>query len=500
MADASPQDLAAAGDDLEIALRLPDSRARRTRRELYEQLRTAIRAGRLAPGLRMPASRSLALRLGVSRNTVTSVYELLISEGRLVSRHGSGTFVTPGLEPEARRPAALDMTGRLRSIPLEWGRLGFDATAPRRFLLGLPDLAAFPWELWRKLANRTLRAYARGPGRPPGPQGLPALREGIAGHLSFARGVACAADDIIVTSGAQQAFDLLAKTLVHRPGVVVAVEDPGYPPIRQAFITAGAAIAPTPVDDEGLVIEALPASVEVICVTPSHQFPIGVPMSPARRQDLLAFARRTGAVVIEDDYDGEFRFDGRPLEALQTLDDTGQVIYVGTFSKCLFPDLRLGYLVAPAWAREALLGAKQASGGTSVVNQQTLAAFIAEGQLARHVRRMRRTYDRRRRAMFEEIAAAPEGWLAPFPSAAGLHLSLRLPKGTEEERFLAQAAQFGAAAYALSGFALRPNSQEGVVLGYGALSEGDARIGARALVQAARRYGAGVRRNSDRIG
>ena len=472
------------GPELEVALAIPERGARRTRRDLYEQLRTAIRAGRLAPGLRMPASRALAQRLGVSRNTITAVYELLVSEGFLVTRPGSGAFVAEGPARETRAAPTVDMAGRVRSIPSQWRLTAFDTAARYRFLLGLPDLGAFPWDLWRKIANRTLRAYGRAPGRPASPQGVAALREAIAGHLSFVRGIACRADEIVVTSGAQQAFDLLAKALVHRPGVVVAVEDPGYPPIRAAFAAAGATVVEAPVDEEGIIVEALPAGAQVICVTPSHQFPLGVPMSPRRRQALLAFARRSGAVVIEDDYDGEYRFDSRPLDALQTLDVSGQVIYVGTFSKSLFPDLRLGYVVSPEWAREPLLSARLVTGGPSTIAQQTLAAFIAEGHLVRHVRRMRRIYAERREALLEAACGDPDGAIEAFPSIAGLHLALRLNPKIDDRRLVRAATRLGVGSYALSEFSVHGNRQNGVVLGYGAIAREDARAGARALVQA----------------
>ena len=473
------------GPELEVALLIPEPGARRTRRDLYEQLRTAILAGRLAPGLRMPASRHLAGRLGVSRNTITMVYELLVSEGHLDARPGSGTFVAAGRAREERRRPAVDMAGRIRPIWSAWRPVGSIPPARRCFYVGAPYLAAFPWDLWRKITNRTLHSFSRRPAPNADPRGAPVLRDAIAGHLSFARGVACRAQDIVVTSGAQQAFDLLAKVLIHRPGVVVAVEDPGYPPARSVFAAAGATVVGAAVDDEGIVVEALPPNAEVVCVTPSHQFPLGVPMSPARRQELLAFARRTGAVVVEDDYDGEFRFDGRPLEALQTLDVSGQVVYVGTFSKSLFPDLRLGFVVAPEWALGPLLAAKQASGGGSpLIGQQTLAAFIAEGHLARHVRRMRRIYAGRRQALIEAAGGAPGGWLAPFPSAAGLHLALHLPPEVDAEGFVSIAAELGVGVYPLSQFALDPRRQNGVVLGYGALGEEDVRLGGQALVQA----------------
>ena len=482
---------ASAAAELEVALLLPAPASRRTRRELYEQLKTAIRSGRLAPGLRLPASRALAEQLGVSRNSIIAVYDLLLGEGDIVTRPGSGVFVAGRTGPRSRPPASADMAER---IPAAWRGSGPARPPPlarRHFLMGSPDLGLFPWDLWRRISNRSLRSYSLRPMANIGLAGSPVLREAISSHLSFARGVACGAEDIVVTSGSQQAFDLLAKVLIHRPGVVVAVEDPGYGPARQPFAAAGAQVVGVPVDEEGIVVEALPAGAEVIYVTPSHQFPLGVPMSPGRRRALLDVANRTGAVVIEDDYDGEFRFDGRPLEALQTLDGSGRVIYVGTFSKSLFPDLRLGFVVAPDWIRGPLVSAKLVSDGrSSLVAQTTLAAFIAEGHLARHVRRMRRIYGERRRALLEGVAEAPEGWLTPYPSAAGLHLSLRLPEGADPRALLSAAAELGVGAYPLSQFSLGGVAPAGVALGYGALAEDDVRLGARALAQAATRLAA----------
>ena len=474
--------------ELEIALQLPAAGSRRTRRELYEQLKTAIRSGRLAPGLRMPASRALAGQLGVSRNTVIAVYDLLLSEGDIVTRPGSGAYVAEREAPPVRPPPGEDMAGRIAAPWRDWRLIRPPAPAPRHFTMGSPDLGLFPWELWRRVANRSLHTYSRAPMAHFGVAGAPILREAISGHLSFARGVACEPGDLLVTTGSQQAFDLLAKVLIHRPGVVVAVEDPGYAPARQPFAMAGARVVGVPLDEEGILVEALPPDAEVIYVTPSHQFPLGVPMSPRRRRALLDFAERVGAVVIEDDYDGEFRFDGRPLEALQTLDASGRVIYVGTFSKSLFPDLRVGFLVAPEWIRGPLTGAKLLSDGrTALTAQITLAAFIGEGHLARHVRRMRRIYGERRRALLKGVAAAPAGWLVPYPSAAGLHLSLKLPADIDPKAFLAAAAGLGVGAYPLSQFTQGEARHNGLSLGYGALDEEDVRVGAEALVEAARR-------------
>jgi GntR family transcriptional regulator/MocR family aminotransferase len=444
-------------------------------------------------GLRMPASRHLAERLGVSRNTVTTVYELLVSEGLLVTRPGAGTFVAEGHAPDTKRKPPVGMASRLRPFGPSWRVRAFDRDIRYPFVLGVPDLRAFSWSLWRQIANKTLRTYSRSPAHPP-LEGVLALREAVARHLSFARGIACSAEDIVITAGAQQAFDLLARILVRRPGIIVAVEDPSYPPMRMAFAAAGATVVGTPVDDEGIIVDALPAEAEVVCVTPSHQFPLGVPMSPARRQSLLAYARRTGAVIIEDDYDGEFRFGDRPLEALRTSDTAQQVIYVGTFSKSLFPDLRLGYVVSPEWLQGSLLAAKQISGHPGFLAQQTTAAFFAEGHLARHVRRMRRLYDERRRALLDIVAQAPD-LLSPFPSAAGLHLAFRPAPDLDVNRLVAVAAELGVGAYPVSAFADQNLRENGVVLGYGTLGVEDVRSGGLILLEAAKRVAAGRARN-----
>jgi GntR family transcriptional regulator/MocR family aminotransferase len=277
---------------------------------------------------------------------------------------------------------------------------GYQTQAPVDFRLGRAETRFFPQQIWTRLASRALR-HAK-----PyfGPDGHPALRDAIAGHVSATRAVACGPEQILVTAGAQSAFDLLARLLITPERPVVAMEDPGYPLFRALFAKAGAKIAPVPVDGEGLIVERIPPEASVIYVTPSHQFPTGTPMSLARRQQLLALARRQDAVIIEDDYDSEFRFGGNPLDALKTLDRDDRVFYVATFSKSLFVALRLGFVVAPSWALDPLRAARQLTGLFGApLEQETLAAFIAEGHLARHVRRMKKLYDQRRLALLDAL-------------------------------------------------------------------------------------------------
>ncbi len=301
-------------------------------------------------------------------------------------------------------------------------------------------------------------------------QGRSRLREAISRHVSLARAVSCQPDDIVVTTGAQQAFDLIARILVTPGKTVVAVEDPGYPASRGMFELAGAKIARVPVDDEGIVIEKLPAATRIICVTPSHQYPLGSVMSLQRRAALIEFARKRNAVIVEDDYDGEFRFGGGPVDALQTLDRSGCVFYVGTFSKCLFPEIRLGFVVAPSWARESLISAKLLTDFQSPVHSQdTLAAFIEEGHLASHVRKMRRVYDERRRLLVGKLEKSFAQCLTPLPFPAGLHLTALTKSLAEEERIVRVAAEQEIRLAPLRAFYSGRPSKSGIVFGYGTI-------------------------------
>src|SRR5262245_33219136 len=310
---------------LDLGLDLPSPASRQVGRELHRQLRAAIVGGRLQPGLRLPASRDLAPALGVSRNTVVTAYDLLLSEGYVSARGRGGTLVADCLASRAgveRAPAGPRRDPRLSPawrtpqplIPIS------DREGCRYdFGVGIPDLSAFPFDVWRRLSVRAMRATSRFDIGYDLPEGRAALREAIAGHISFARAIACTPDEIVVTAGAQQAFDLLARILVTPGETTVAVEEPGYPPLHNVLAAAGARIAPVPVDDEGLRVDRIPRDARVICVTPSHQYPLGVRLSLARRKALLELARARSAVVIEDDYDGEFRLEGQPLDALKTL-------------------------------------------------------------------------------------------------------------------------------------------------------------------------------------
>ncbi|MGW6498690.1 MocR-like pyridoxine biosynthesis transcription factor PdxR [Nonomuraea angiospora] len=439
--------------------------------QVYRQLLDAILDGRLRSGERLPPTRELARRLEISRNTVAVAYDRLVADGFLVGRAGAGTFVSG--EPVRGRAAPRGVV-RPRAF---WQ--GIEAPQAMRgarydFRVGMPDPRLFPMETWRRLVARELRVSAAAYSSP---SGYEPLRAAISRHIGISRSVHAGPDDVLITNGAQQALDLIGRVLIE-PGACVAVEEPGYPPARLLFRSLGARVAGVPVDAEGIDVGAIPGAARIVYVTPSHQFPLGTPMSPARRAALLAWAERRRAVVIEDDYDSEFRFGERPLEPLQSLDRAGRVIYVGSFSKTLLPMLRLGFLVAPASLAPALRVAKQLSDWHSdVPAQAALARFIDEGLLSRHIRKATREYAARH-AMIAETLAGDER-LRVVPSSAGLHLCVRLTPGVEVR------AAPDLAVEPLEAYCGESPAQPGVVLGYGGITRGDIPEGLRRLRMAA---------------
>lgn len=424
--------------------------------QVYRQLLDAILDGRLRSGERLPPTRELAGRLEISRNTVALAYDRLVADGFLVGRAGAGTFVSA--EPVRGRAAPKGVV-LPRTV---WRDIGTPPTtphAPYDFRVGMPDPRLFPMESWRRLVARELRAGAAAYGDPAGYE---PLREAISRHIGISRSVHANAGDVLITNGAQQALDLIGRVLIE-PGAVVAVEEPGYPPARLLFRSLGARVAGVPVDAEGIDVQAIPKAARIVYVTPSHQFPLGTPMSLARRAALLTWAERRRAVVIEDDYDSEFRFGDRPLEPLQSLDRAGRVIYVGSFSKTLLPMLRLGFLVAPASLAPALRTARQLSDWHGELpTQAALARFIDEGLLARHIRKATREYAARHAMIANTLQE--DDRLRPVPSTAGLHLCARLAPGVSVRPMP------GVALERLEAYCGETPAQPGLVLGYGAIT------------------------------
>jgi GntR family transcriptional regulator / MocR family aminotransferase len=457
---------------------LPPKDSRALLRALHEQLRAAILDGRLQPGLRLPATRALSAAYGVSRNTAVAAYDLLLSEGYIAARPGSGAYVADVLPQLRKRKTSGGDPANDRRLNAFWREPPVMLPAYMRstvrfdFKLGVTDKRFFPFEIWRRLSARAQRAFADQPLAYAGPTGRPALRDAVAKHVAFARAVGCRAADIVVTAGTQQAFDLLARILVTPGRTVVAIENPGYPSLRTALAAVDARIAAVPVDEEGMIVEKLPTDARVICVTPSHQFPLGAVMSMRRRAALLEFAQARDAVVIEDDYDGEFRYAGRPLDALQTLDRCESVFYVGTFSKSLFPGIRLGFVVSPPWARRALAAVKQcADWHCALLEQDTLAAFISEGHMARHVRKMRQVYSARLRVLLTCLHNDFSRWLEPIPCVAGLHVAAFAKSPMDMDAIAERARELDVGVYSLRAYYFSKPAKPGLVFGYGAIDE-----------------------------
>jgi GntR family transcriptional regulator / MocR family aminotransferase len=471
-------------------------------RQLYERLRAAILAGQLAPGTRLPSTRSLAAELGVSRTTALAAYEQLGDEGYLDGRVGAGTTVAalsepapvppPGPAPSSR-PALSARGAALAGTPWRLRPAGArPGGRPQAFQLGVPALDAFPRQVWARTLTRRARHSLGGLLGYQDPAGYRPLREAIAAYLGMARGVRCTPERVLVVGGAQAGLNLAARLLLD-PGDPVWVEDPGYYGARGALVGAGARQVPVPLDADGLDVDGgqrREPGARLAYVTPSHQFPLGVTMSLPRRLALLAWAERAGAFVLEDDYDSEYRYVGRPLPALQGLDRAGRVIYVGSFSKVLFPALRIGYLVVPDDLVDAFTAA-QRFGEIHVpaLEQAALADFIADGHLGRHVRRMRALYAARGRALVRAVHREAGEALEVRSAHAGLHLVGWLPPGADDRAAAARAAAHGVEAQPLSAHALQPPVRGGLLLGYAAVPEPEIERAAARLAVALRAGG-----------
>ena len=470
-------------------------------RQLYEGLREEVLAGRLRAGTRLPSTRALALDLGVSRNTVMGAFLQLLAEGYLEGRVGSGTYVADSLPDdllraetrEGRRPertrSGRGLSRRGEVLASTRASTARDRGAPRAFRPGVPALDEFPLRVWGRLAGRVWRSPPRGLLGYGDPAGYGPLREEISAYLGAARAVRCTPEQVIVVSGSQQALDLAARVLLD-PGDAAWVEDPGYAGARGALVAAGARLVPVPVDEEGLRVEEgveRAADARLAYVSPSHQYPLGATMSLSRRLELLAWASRSGSWVLEDDYDSEYRYTGRPLEALQGLDAEGRVIYLGTFSKVLSPALRLGYLVVPPDLVDPFTAARElADRHSPSVEQAVLARFISEGHFARHVRRTRVLYAERQAALLEAARRHLPGLLDVRPAEAGMHLVGWLPEGADDREAMRRAAARGVEATALSLYGIEPPPRGGLLLGYAAVGEAEIRTGVRRLAASLR--------------
>jgi len=469
-------------------------------RQIFDQVRGAILNGRLAPGTRLPSTRALGKDLGVARNTVLYAFDHLQAEGYVESRAGSGIYVSLQLPEDLLRahgaarqvPKVLPSNGTV-SHRGELARSVWRATIRRGSYIpfATEPIAAdrFPVEMWARLCARHFRTakprdfgYGELAGYRP-------LRDAIARHLLESRGIRCSGQQVMIVSGSQQALDLTCRVLLD-PGDRVAVEDPCYAGTRAAMLAAGAVVIPISVDAEGIQVEriaALRRPPRLAYVTPSHQYPLGVALSLPRRLSLLDWAARRKAWILEDDYDGEFRYRGRPLLAVQALDQAGRVVYVGTFSRVLLPSLRLGYLVLPPALVDAFVAMRALSDDSPPqMTQAAVAAFLLEGHFARHLRRMRTIYAERRDALLEAAAERLEGLLELQEDEAGLQLIGWLGSDIAEEAAWEHAARYGVDVRPLCRCRIKPGGRPGLMLGFAGFSPGRIRSAVAKLAHALR--------------
>ena len=473
-------------------------------RQAYRALKAAILTGRLAAGERLASTRECARDLGLSRNTVLQAYDQLIAEGYAVTRRGAGTFVAASLPKARRSTSSAAATVRIDADASELSAIGrrlnemiasqrVTWSIPREpvsydFRYGEPAYGDLPLATWARLLGRRARRLStrRLSYQPPG--GAPQLRQALAGYLSRARGVVCSPEQILIVRGSQQSIDLATRLLVDA-GDRVVLEEPHYTGFSFCLSALGAEVTYVPVDEHGLRVEELRgvAAARLACVTPSHQYPAGGVLSLPRRLELLEWARSRRAYVLEDDYDGEFRFEGRPLECLQALDRHGRVLYAGTSSKILFPSLRIGWLVVPP----ALLSTFQAAHaladtGTASLEQLAFADFIAQGHLERHVRRIRMKHAARRRVLLSALEHELGERARVLGVSAGVHVLLRVDElsGRDVSRLRTACRTRGVGVYPAAPFYARPPTRAELLLGYGGLSEEAIREGVRRLREA----------------
>jgi len=443
-------------------------------RQIYLQLRSAILSGTLRPATKLPSTRELAVQLGVSRSAVVAAFEQLLAEGYAAGRKGAGTFIASDLpEPFAAihgrkpRPASVSRTAAFREL----GDF-VDVTAQsdeRPFNLGRTLMDARTVELWRKLSARSLRSFGRHHLGYGDPRGMPELRKSVCEYLRAARAVRCEPERVVITAGTQQALDIIIRVM-QGPDREVWIEDPGYSLTRLALTAAGVTVCPVPVDRHGVdVTEGIRRApkARAVFITPSHQFPKGVALSMARRLELLAWARESGAWIVEDDYASEFRYGGRPLASLQGLDEAERVIYIGTLNKALFPGLRLGYAVVPPSLVQAFVTARYLMDRQpSSLCQAVLTAFMEEGHFAAHIRRMREMYRGQRAALVAALRRRLGDHLTVEPPDQGMHLVAYTRRGLSDVGIERAAREHGVVVRAMSRLYVEAPGQSALMLGF----------------------------------
>ena len=482
---------------MDLAIALDNNTAIPLHQQLYEELRRAILSGRLLPRQRIPSTRSLAKSLGISRTTVTSCYEQLLSEGYLETIVGSGTYVCAQLPDDLLHSTPVESVQKT-VLPIQLSKYAARLADMDTSLMSEPDLQIsfrygrpafdhFPMQTWRKLLSRHCRENSTWLDYATDALGYKPLREAIARYLSRSRAVQCEPEQVIITNGTQQALYLIMRLSIEL-GDAIALEDPGYLSARRIFLSQGAKLLPIRVDESGLVVKDLAKyaneSIKLVYVTPSHQFPTGSILSLPRRLELLAWAQQNSAMIIEDDYDSEYRYGDRPIPALQGLAQTDLVLYIGTFSKVLFPSLRIGYLVLPQSFISLFARAKWLSDRSlPSLEQQVLTDFIEQGHLESHIRKMRSLYDLRRQALVQGLKANFGEKAKILGEKAGLHLMVRLQTHLTDEEIIQRAARVGVGMMSAQPSYLNANCAGEFIFGYSELRQEQIQQGISRLAQ-----------------
>jgi GntR family transcriptional regulator/MocR family aminotransferase len=484
---------------MDLAIALNNNSPKPLHQQVYEQLRQAILNGRLTPGERIPSTRFLAKSLSISRFTVTTSYELLLSEGYLETVTGSGTFVCQQIPDDLINSNPIQNIEKINPLPIKLSQYGNTlvntTNVPRiaepelkiNFRYGTPALKEFPIKIWRRLLSRYCNANLKWLDYSTEPLGYQPLRKAIAHYLTRFRAVNCQSEQILITNGTQQALDLILRLLIS-PGETIAIENPGYLSARIIFETQGSKILPISVDNSGLIVEELAnytqENIRLVYVTPSHQFPTGAILSLPRRLELLNWAQQTGGLIIEDDYDSEFRYGEKPIPALQGLDKSDSVLYIGTFSKVLFPSLRIGYLVLPKSLVTIFTRAKWLNDRhLPILEQQVLAEFIHEGHLERHIRKMRSIYDKRRQVLVEALKTYFKKRAVILGEKAGIHVMVRFKSDLSDEEIIEKAAKVGVSLMSANPYYLTNHPKGEFIFGYGELTETQLTEGIRRLAE-----------------
>lgn len=469
--------------------------------QIYETLRQSILSNQICAGVQLPATRKLAKELKVSRNTVMEVYEQLIAEGYLQGKAGSGTFVAENLPLElleSRKSKTTVKTAASRKIAKR-GRVFTETSIwyssnpkkPRAFRMGFSAIDEFPIESWARITSRQLRTMPRNRLDYFEASGYPALREEIAKYLTVSRGVRCDASQVIIVAGSQQGLDLIARVLLDE-GDAVWLEDPQFNGAKGVFLSTGAKLIPVTLDSEGISVKQgnqLSPNARLAYVTPSHQFPTGVVMSLSRRLELLEWANKNSAWIVEDDYDNEFRYEGKPLMALQGLDEDNRVIYVGTFSKVLFPSMRLGYLVVPPDLVKTFTNALSfILIHTPILEQIVLTDFIREGHFGRYIRRMRKHYAERQKVLISAVKEHLDEFLQVEKDKSGMHLVAWLKKGLKDKDVAKKALEHGVYAPPLSFYCMNAKLRDGIILGYTGITPAEILAGVKRLQEVFESY------------